>query len=95
MLVDAEQRLREDFVRGNNLEDFERLREYLPLGENATPYPELADSLGITEGAARLQVHRMRKRYARCIEDQITQTVSAPDEAKAELAHMMEVIGRS
>lgn len=94
VLADAEQRLREDFVRGNNLEDFERLREYLPLGDNATPYAELACSLGISESALRLQIHRMRKRYARCIEDQISETVSTPDEAKAELAHLMKVIGR-
>lgn len=95
VLREAEQMVRAEFARGDNLEDFERLREFLPHGDNATPYPELAASMGITESALRLQIHRMRKRYARCIEDQITQTVSTPDEAKAELEHLMKVIGRS
>lgn len=95
VLADAEQMLRADFARGNNLDDFERLREYLPQGDNATPYPDLAASMGISESALRLQIHRMRKRYARCIEDQIAQTVSTPDEAKAELEHLMKVTGRS
>lgn len=94
VLREAEQMLRAEFVRGNNLEDFERLREYLPLGENTTPYPELAASLDISEPALRLQIHRMRKRYARCIEDKIEQTVGTPDDAKAELEHLMKVIGR-
>lgn len=94
VLADAEQMLRTDFARGNNLDDFERLREYLPQGDNATPYPELAASMGISDSALRLQIHRMRKRYARCIEDQIKQTVSSPEEAKAELEHLMAVIGR-
>lgn len=94
VLREAEQMVRAEFARGNNLEDFERLREYLPHGANATPCPELAASMGITESALRLQIHRMRKRYAGFIEDQITQTVSTPDEAKAELEHLMRVIGR-
>jgi RNA polymerase sigma-70 factor (ECF subfamily) len=94
VLRNAESLLRDDFVKGNNLEDFERLREYLPHGDNATPYPDLARSMGISETALRLQIHRMRKRYARCIEDQITQTVSTPAEAKAELEHLMMVLGR-
>ena len=93
VLHTAEHRLREDFARGNNLEDFERLREYLPHGENATPYPQIAATLGISEGALRLQIHRMRKRYAKLIEEEITQTVDDQDEAKAELEHLMKVIG--
>jgi len=36
----------------------------------------------------------MRKRYAKCIEEEVAQTVSCPEEAKAELEHLMKVIGR-
>ncbi len=94
VLREAEQMVRADFAKADNLEDFERLREFLPLGDNATPYAELAASMAVSESALRLQIHRMRKRYARCIEEQIAQTVRTPNEAKAELAHLMEVIGR-
>lgn len=94
VLLTAERRLMEDFARGNNLEDFESLREYLPRGENSTPYPEIAATLGVTEGALRLQIHRMRKRYATLIEEEIAQTVDDPAEAKAEREHLMKIIGR-
>ncbi len=94
VLHTAESRLRDDFVKGDNLDDFECLREYLPHGDNATPYTELAARLGISEGALRLQIHRMRKRYAKLIESEIAQTVTDPAEQKQELEHLMAVIGR-
>ena len=94
LLAAAESKLREDFLRGDNLELFERLREFLPLGENATPYAAVAAELRIAEGTLRLQIHRARKRYAKLIEQEIAQTVQRPEEIKAELEHLMTVIGR-
>ena len=90
----AEKKLQADFAKADNLEDYHQLREYLPLGDNATPYADVAEKIGISEGALRLQIHRMRKRYAKCIEEEIVQTVSCPEEVKAELEHLMNVIGR-
>jgi hypothetical protein len=42
----------------------------------------------------RLQIHRMRKRYGKLIEEEIAQTVDGPAEQKAELDYLMAVIGR-
>lgn len=94
ILQAAEGKLRADFVDGNNLESYEQLREFLPLGENATPYTTIAARLGIAEGTLRLQIHRMRKRYGRLIEEEVAQTVGNPGEVKAELDHLMTVVGR-
>ncbi|MBL9151911.1 MAG: hypothetical protein JNK37_05485 [Verrucomicrobiales bacterium] len=94
LLAAATERLREDFEKGENLDDFEQLREYLPLGENATPYADAARKLGVKEGALRLQIHRMRKRYAKHLEAEIAQTVADPAEQRAELAYLLEVVGR-
>lgn len=90
----AEKKLRDDFLRADNLDGYNQLREFLPLGDNATPYSEAAKELGIAEGTLRLQIHRMRKRYGKYIEEEIAQTVNGPEEVKAELAHLMAVIGR-
>ena len=89
----AWKKLHDDFAKADNLEGYDQLREFLPLGDNATPYSEVAKQLGIAEGTLRLQIHRMRKRYGKLIEEEIAQTVSSPDEVKAELAHLMTVIG--
>ncbi len=90
----AGKKLQEDFAKADNLDGYEQLREYLPLGENATPYKEAAKRLGINESTLRLQIHRMRKRYGKFIEEEIAQTVSDPAEQKAELDHLLAVMGR-
>jgi DNA-directed RNA polymerase specialized sigma24 family protein len=94
LLTAATVRLQADFAKGDNLEDFEQLREYLPLGENATPYAATASKMGLVEGALRLQIHRMRKRYAKHVEAEIAQTVADPAEQKAELEYLLKIIGR-
>ena len=81
-------------MKADNLEGYNRLREFLPLGDNATPYAEVARKLAIAGGTLRLQIHRMRKRHGKLIEEEIAQTVSTPEEAKAELAHLMAVVGQ-
>ncbi len=93
ILAEAEAKLRADYVKAENVETFEALREFLPLGDNVTPYSDVARRLGIGEATMRLQIHRMRKRYGKLIEDGIAQTVSSPEELKSELAHLMAVIG--
>ena len=94
VLDTAEKKLKDDFSRADNLESYEQLREFLPLGDNTTPYAQVAKKLGIAEGTLRLQIHRMRKRYGKLIEEEIAQTVNSPEEVKIELAHLMTVIGR-
>jgi RNA polymerase sigma-70 factor (ECF subfamily) len=93
VLTTAETHLGTECERADDLEAFEALREFLPLGENATPYRKVATRLGIAEPTLRLQVHRMRKRYAKLIEEEIAQTVGSSEEVKTELAHLMTVIG--
>lgn len=93
ILAAAEAQLRADYVKAENIGTFEALREFLPLGDNVTPYSEVARRLDIAETTMRLQIHRMRKRYGKLIEAEIARTVSSPEELKAELAHLMSVIG--
>lgn len=94
VLEAAEKKLRAEFASADNLDGYEQLREFLPLGDNVTPYAAVAKKLGVAEGTLRLQVHRMRKRYGKLIEEEIAQTVNSQDEVKNELAHLMAVIGR-
>ena len=93
VLANAEAKLRADYIKADNAQTFDALREFLPLGDNATPYAAAAQKLGINETTLRLQVHRMRKRYAKLIEQVIAETVSSETEQKAELEHLMGVVG--
>ncbi len=94
VLESAEEKLGAECGDAGDREVFESLREFLPLGENATPYRKVAARLKIEEGTLRLQIHRMRKRYRKHIEGEIAQTVAEPAEQKAELEHLMTAMGR-
>lgn len=94
VLESAERKLREDFAKAENLAGYEQLRPFLLLGADAQPQASTAKRLGLAEGTLRLQIHRLRKRYGKLIEEEIAQTVENKDELKAELAHLMAVMGR-
>jgi RNA polymerase sigma-70 factor (ECF subfamily) len=61
---------------------------------NDRPYDEIAMRLGMTPGALRVAVHRLRRRYARVIRDRIAETVASPDDVDGEIAYLMKVVGR-
>lgn len=94
VLESAEGKLRGECASSDDLDTFESLREFLPLGENATPYRKVAARLKIEEPTLRLQIHRMRKRYRQHVENEIAQTVGDPAAQKHELEHLMSAIGR-
>ncbi len=93
MLDAAQKKLRADFAKADNLDSFDQLSEFLPLGDNATPYAAAAARLAVTEASLRLLIHRMRKRYGKLIEEEIAQTVNDTREIRAELEHLMAVVG--
>ena len=64
---------------------FEQCRSYLMLGEKAIPHAEAARVLGMEEGAVRVAVSRLRKRYRQLLREEIAQTLSDPAQADEEL----------
>jgi len=85
-------RLRAEYVRENRGELFQELSFSLVGERSAVPYAKLAPRLGVSEGALRVAVHRLRQRYRQLLEDEIAQTVTAPGEVKEELQHLMRVL---
>lgn len=59
---------------------FEALRPFLGFDqeESGTSYATVADQLGISAGAIRVAVHRMRKRYREILFAQIAATLDDP-----------------
>jgi RNA polymerase sigma-70 factor (ECF subfamily) len=56
---------------------------------------EAARSLGITEGAFKVAVHRLRKRFRQLVKDQIAATVEGPEELQEELDYLIEALTAS
>lgn len=56
---------------------------------------ETAADLGLSEGALKVAIHRLRKRFRDLVKAEIAQTVTSPDEAQAELHYLVEVLGNT
>ena len=86
--------LQAEMIRTNRGMQFDRLKHHL-LGDQAElSYAETAAALGMSEGAIKVAVHRLRKRYRDLIREEISQTVSSPDEIEDELKHLRSSVGR-
>jgi RNA polymerase sigma-70 factor (ECF subfamily) len=59
---------------------FDRLKGCLT--GSAPPYAEVAEALGMTEGAVKVAAHRLRQRYAERLRAEVAQTLD--DEAAVE-----------
>ena len=57
---------------------FEQLKIFLTAGKDGTAQAEVAKALGMEEGAVRVAIHRLRKRYRQLLRDEIAQTLSDP-----------------
>ena len=86
-------RLRAEYTASGRLTEFEQLKSALTAERGAIPYAELAAALGSTEGATRVAVHRLRKRYRELFRATVADTVSEPGEVDDEVRHLVTVLG--
>ena len=85
-------RLREEFDGARKQKEFDRLKVYL-AGEATTPsYREVAAELGMTEGAVKVAVHRLRRRYRELVREEIGQTVAGPEDVDEELRRLFAAL---
>jgi RNA polymerase sigma-70 factor (ECF subfamily) len=85
-------RLRDEFASAGKLELFEHLKPYLGGNESTVPYRQIAESLGKTEGAIKVAVHRLRQRCRELLRSEIAQTVSGPREVDEELRDLFDAV---
>jgi RNA polymerase sigma-70 factor (ECF subfamily) len=91
VLSRAEERLAETFRWSGQEAVFEALRGCLS-GEASASYAELAARLGKTEGALKVQVHRLRQRFGELVRDEIARTVASAGDVDEELRHLLDAI---
>jgi DNA-directed RNA polymerase specialized sigma24 family protein len=78
-------RLRAENLSENKDRFFEHLKPFLMAGKGAIPYAQAAAALELTEGAVRVAVHRLRRRYRELLREEIAQTLSDPAQADEEI----------
>jgi RNA polymerase sigma-70 factor (ECF subfamily) len=62
-------------------------------GESEAGYAELAASLGMTEGAVKVAVHRLRQRYRDRLRTAIAETVATPEDVDDEVRDLFAALG--
>jgi RNA polymerase sigma-70 factor (ECF subfamily) len=83
-------RLRAEAVRSGKGELFDHLKVF--LGGEKTSQRGLAQTLGMSEGAIKVAVHRLRKRYRELLHQEITRTMSATDSIEDEIRFLFQAL---
>jgi RNA polymerase sigma factor (sigma-70 family) len=87
------ERLRNEFVHHGSPEHFGRLKVFL-LGHSDAPYATLAREMNTSEGALKVAIHRLRKRYRELFRQEIADTVADPGEVESELRFLAAALTR-
>jgi DNA-directed RNA polymerase specialized sigma24 family protein len=78
-------RLEGDY-RGSSKEAlFARLKVYLVANATTESYAAVAANLGLTEGAVKVAVHRLRRRYGELLQNEVARTLERPGDVKEEI----------
>jgi len=85
-------RLRAEFETAGKAEEFEKLSMFLNRDSEDVRYKQLAEEMGLSVGALRMAVHRLRRSYRRLLREEIAQTVSEPEQTDEELRFLLATL---
>jgi len=90
VLDDLEEAARSD----GNVHQFEHLKSCLTTDAQRIPYPVLATELNMSEGAVRVAVHRLRKRYRNQLEAEVARTLHNQEALRDEMQALFVALAR-
>src|SRR5262245_29660114 len=82
-------KLRAQFTAMEKVEEFDRLFMFLNHESDSKRYDEVAEQMGLSAGALRMAVHRMRKKYRKLLRAEIGATVTTPEETDEEIRFLL------
>lgn len=93
LLARVIERLRVECAADGKAQQFDQLRIFLTAGKGAMPHADAARSLGMDEGAVRVAVHRLRRRYRELLRDEISHTLADPAMVEEEIRALFGAFG--
>jgi len=87
-------RLRAEFTAAGKPGDYDALKHCLLADRGAIDYAAVAKQLGVNGGAARVAVHRLRKRFRKIYREEISQTLAEGADLEAELRQLAAGLAR-
>ena len=88
LLEQALTKLRVEFDATGKVELFDCLKTFLGGEKSTVPYRKLGDELEMSEGAVKVAIHRMRRRYRVLLREEIQQTIGATEDVDEELRQL-------
>jgi RNA polymerase sigma-70 factor (ECF subfamily) len=85
-------RLRQEADEKGHPQRFIRLAVYLTGETPRLPYREVASELAMSEGAVKVAVHRLRRRFGELLRAEVAETLADPAETDQEVRHLLLVI---
>jgi RNA polymerase sigma-70 factor (ECF subfamily) len=87
-------RLRREFEQAGRQAEFDAMKDCLTAGRGEIAYGEVAARLNLQEGAARVAVHRLRKRFRELFRQEIAETVAQEADIEDELRQLLAALAR-
>ncbi|MDQ3348059.1 MAG: sigma-70 family RNA polymerase sigma factor [Acidobacteriota bacterium] len=88
----ALQRLRDECAASGKTEMATALLPYLTDSTGLASYRAVAEDLGLTEGAVKIAVHRLRQRYGAILRAEVAETVAGDQEVEAEMRELLRAL---
>lgn len=85
-------RLRAEFAADGKSNQFDALQETIAGDKVAGGYVALGQKLGMSEGAVKVAVHRLRQRYREVIREEVSATTATPGDTEDELRELFAAL---
>jgi DNA-directed RNA polymerase specialized sigma24 family protein len=85
-------RLKGEYAAAGKQAVFEKMQPYLTRDIDAEFYAQEAPGLNLSEGAARVALHRLRRRFGALLRSEVAYTVSNCEEVEEELRQLLAAI---
>lgn len=86
-------RLRDEYAAAGKEKMFAALRPFISSNRDESSFATVGEQLKMTEGAAKVAAHRLRKRYRELLRAELAQTVADPADVDAEIAWLFQAVG--
>ena len=92
LLDDVVAALRDEYAEKGNQQVFEKLKGTISAGKEQLPYAQAARELGMSENAAQVAAHRLRKRYRELLRQEIAETLAQRGDIDDEIRSLISTL---
>lgn len=86
-------RLRQEFVVADKAKHFDVLKAFLTGQKYTEAHGEVGRKLGMSQGAVKVAVHRLRRRYRELLREEIMRTLDDQSEIEDEIRNLFTALG--